>query len=384
MENNLKEEKLENFDENIIYQPLNHTSLNDLVSSFNLAFSDYQVPVSMTSFSLKKMMQIRSVDLKFSTGAFAKNIKNKTAQNDKIPVSFILCGVRKNFQIIKENENENEKTFKTFKKIAYDSGTGTIPDYRRLGIGKNLLKFTIEKLKNYGFDAFLLEVLENNEKAISLYESQGFEVTRRFLCYNHKKDEVLESLKDFDINRFNKARHYNSEKDNFRRHEDHPGCLSFDIQLKGLNSKKVYKNLDFDDLAYFIPSWQNSYRSILNNFENIYINSLFYKGKIVAYGTINQKNGDMQQIGISKNFRNDHKIKAMDDNSGEKDLIKDKEISQLDLLKIVLFDLARNCESKNLTLLNIEEGVVLNELIKNCGFKNFINQFEMVKILKDF
>ena len=74
----------------------------------------------------------------------------------------------------------------------------------------------------------------------------------------------------------------------------------------------------------------------------------------------------------------------MDDNSGEKDLIKDKEISQLDLLKIVLFDLARNCESKNLTLLNIEEGVVLNELIKNCGFKNFINQFEMVKILKDF
>jgi len=408
---------VENLKEEIIFKPLKCTSLKDLANSFNLVFSDYEVAVNMSCSSLKKMMEIRSVDLKFSYGAFSNNLKNKTVQNYKMPVSFILCGVRKNFQIIKENKkdknNKNEKKGKTSGrsgKVAYDSGTGTIPAFRRLGIGKNLLKYTIEKLQKAHFDAFLLEVLENNQKAIQLYESQGFTRTRKFLCYNQIKNKILESLSDFDTNIFInnkiennrnadiKSKNYDndcnkdgSDKDKdfkFEAGESDSGksdhiFLNSILRIKRLKTKKSYNKLDFDDLEYFIPSWQNSRQSILNNFENIYINVLLYNEKIIGYGTINKKNGDIQQVGISKKFRNSDREMFLNATSKENNSGVGRKFSHIDLFKIIILDLARNCESNNLSFLNVEESIVINEFLRICGFNNFINQYEMIRILKD-
>ena len=437
---------MENLKEEIIFKPLKCTSLKDLANSFNLAFSDYEVAVNMSCSSLKKMMEIRSVDLKFSYGAFSKNLKNKTVQNYKMPVSFILCGVRKNFQIIKENKkdknNKNEKKGRTSGrsgKVAYDSGTGTIPAFRRLGIGKNLLKYTIEKLQKAHFDAFLLEVLENNQKAIQLYESQGFTRTRKFLCYNQKRNKIIETLTGCDLNisisyeivddannniksdnkryincKINKSTlanadksksnkyanmHYSKnvndnydfdendtdkfESDEFTDKKDPYGYIKSDIQVKKIKSRNGYRKLDFDDLEYFIPSWQNSSQSILNNFENIYINVLLYKEQIIGYGTINQKNGDIQQVGISKKFRNSDREMFVNATSKENNSGVDKKFSHIDLFKIIILDLARNCVSDSLSFLNVEESIVLNEFLRICGFNNFINQYEMIRILKD-
>lgn len=47
-------------------------------------------------------------------------------------------------------------------------------DFQGKGIGKLLLDFSIQDLKNSGFEFYTLEVSQNNANAISLYKSYGF------------------------------------------------------------------------------------------------------------------------------------------------------------------------------------------------------------------
>jgi len=55
-------------------------------------------------------------------------------------------------------------------------GMGVLASYRGQGIGKALIKATIEKAKNKGLSRVELEVREKNERAISLYQKFGFVV----------------------------------------------------------------------------------------------------------------------------------------------------------------------------------------------------------------
>lgn len=48
--------------------------------------------------------------------------------------------------------------------------------FQGLGIGKNLLQFSIDDLKKRGFISYGLEVLKSNDKAINLYKSLKFEI----------------------------------------------------------------------------------------------------------------------------------------------------------------------------------------------------------------
>jgi ribosomal-protein-alanine N-acetyltransferase len=48
------------------------------------------------------------------------------------------------------------------------------PGHRRLGLGRRLLRLTLERALRRGARAVLLEVRQSNRPAISLYRSQGF------------------------------------------------------------------------------------------------------------------------------------------------------------------------------------------------------------------
>lgn len=48
------------------------------------------------------------------------------------------------------------------------------PEFRRRGIGNELLQFLIRQGREKEIDAFFLEVRESNEAAIALYEKNGF------------------------------------------------------------------------------------------------------------------------------------------------------------------------------------------------------------------
>ena len=66
------------------------------------------------------------------------------------------------------------------------------PDYRKQGIGQDLVKGLINHLQNNNVIALLLEVRISNAPAISLYEKLGFvQVGRRPKYYHNPREDAL-------------------------------------------------------------------------------------------------------------------------------------------------------------------------------------------------
>ncbi|WP_090799427.1 GNAT family N-acetyltransferase [Paenibacillus sp. GP183] len=49
-----------------------------------------------------------------------------------------------------------------------------VQNFRAIGLGKQLLNWCLEKLKDLGYTTAILWVLKENKNAISFYEKQGF------------------------------------------------------------------------------------------------------------------------------------------------------------------------------------------------------------------
>lgn len=62
---------------------------------------------------------------------------------------------------------------------------GVIKDYRSMGIGKQLLRMSIEDAFSKGIERIQLDVYASNARAIALYEKLGFqhEGCRRMAAY---------------------------------------------------------------------------------------------------------------------------------------------------------------------------------------------------------
>lgn len=64
-------------------------------------------------------------------------------------------------------------------------------DFRRKGVGSNLLNKLIEMSKENGKDEISLEVNEKNECAIDLYEKNNFEILGRRKKYYKNQDDAI-------------------------------------------------------------------------------------------------------------------------------------------------------------------------------------------------
>ena len=62
----------------------------------------------------------------------------------------------------------------------------TVPDARRRGYGRDLLLQTCQKLIDQGNTEIILEVLTDNEAALGLYRSCGFDIVRRYDFYRRR------------------------------------------------------------------------------------------------------------------------------------------------------------------------------------------------------
>ena len=58
-----------------------------------------------------------------------------------------------------------------------------LPGYRRKGIGKALMRRSIASLRRRGFETVYLNVREDNDAAIRLYENLGFRKIRKMTGY---------------------------------------------------------------------------------------------------------------------------------------------------------------------------------------------------------
>lgn len=58
-----------------------------------------------------------------------------------------------------------------------------LPQYRRRGIGENLMRKAMEAMKKYGVSEFYLEVRVSNIPAINLYRKLNYKITKRIIGY---------------------------------------------------------------------------------------------------------------------------------------------------------------------------------------------------------
>lgn len=128
-----------------------------IVDCFLKSFENYYIKVPTDKSYYKNRWKIAKVDYALSYGMF---------DGEKL-VGFIINAV------------DNRKG----EKIAFNTGTGVLPEYRGKRIIKTIYDFAIPDLKINGVTKCSLEVIIENTKAIKSYQSIGFEICKTFNCF---------------------------------------------------------------------------------------------------------------------------------------------------------------------------------------------------------
>ncbi len=146
---------------------LNHTTIDEVIAAFLLAFEGYYVKMPTDYDYYKTRWKAAGVDLGRSYGMF---------DGDQL-VAFIIHAV---------DERAGQLT-------AFNTGTGVLPAYRGRRLVKALYQYALPDLKQHGFEHSSLEVITKNEKAIRAYQSVGFTISRHYKCFAGKvKTDVNE------------------------------------------------------------------------------------------------------------------------------------------------------------------------------------------------
>ena len=158
------------------------------------------------------------------------------------------------------------------KKMAYDTGTGTLKPYRGQGLATKIFEYSIPFLKQENINYYLLEVLQNNTKAVSVYRKINFKTTREFHYFVWKNEDLKNEIEHIDAT-------YTIEPIEIDKHQS----LS-----------------DFWD---FYPSWQNSFESSQRSREDFVYLGVFDQKKILGYCVFEPVSGDITQIAVDKAHR---------------------------------------------------------------------------------
>lgn len=224
---------------------LENLQFSEIHSAFNKAFADYELP-PMKESELKQMVYRRGFVPELSFGAF----------DGKDLVSLTLNGIG---------------TWNGIK-TAYDTGTGTIKEFRGQGLAKQIFTESIPVLKKAKISQYLLEVLQHNDKAVNLYKKQGFEVSREFYYYVEEKKNIKFSIKS-NLN---------------------------NLEIKNINNPNLKIAPSFWE---FYPSWQNNNNSIQRRLADFKILGAYTSGKLVGYIVSELNTGDITQLAVDKNYR---------------------------------------------------------------------------------
>jgi ribosomal protein S18 acetylase RimI-like enzyme len=136
---------------------LSHTSLDNIIEALQSAFSDYFVPISGDLSYWENRLRIARIDYSLSFGMF---------DQEKL-VGFILNGI---------DPSDGKLT-------AFNTGTGVIPEYRNRQIIDQLYAAAQPAFIRHGISQYALEVIEENKKAMRVYERIGFRTSRHFRCF---------------------------------------------------------------------------------------------------------------------------------------------------------------------------------------------------------
>ncbi|MFC5447808.1 GNAT family N-acetyltransferase [Paenibacillus aestuarii] len=134
----------------LTYRKLSELSIEDCVTLWNQGFEHYFVTNQLTVSSFLTRTVNEHISLEDSFAAYA----------DGVPIGIVANGLR---------------TIDG-KKVAWNGGTGIVPAYRGKGMGKLVMERNLELYRELGVELAMLEALSQNEPAIRLYKSVGYEI----------------------------------------------------------------------------------------------------------------------------------------------------------------------------------------------------------------
>ena len=221
---------------------LEHTDFEALYLGFGRAFADYEIHFEKDE--VRSMLERRGYTPRLSFAAFDKG---------EI-VAFTLNGTG------------------IFGGIptAYDTGTGTVREYRGQGLAGKIFSHSLPFLKEAGIGQYLLEVLQNNNAAIGVYRGMGFETTRELYCHRQSKELI----------------------------ENH--SVNGDCRIEPVDADFVRQAQGFCD---FNPSWQNSIDSITRGRSGLTCLGAMLDGETAGYCVLDASTGDLAQIAVKPEHR---------------------------------------------------------------------------------
>lgn len=158
------------------------------------------------------------------------------------------------------------------RRTAYDTGTGTRQAYRGRGLAAEIFRHALPRLARCGIRQYLLEVLQENKAAVSVYRGLGFEVSREFDYFVRPNSEIT----GCDLPRTSPFRLV-------------PTAAVPDGEL-----------LPFGD---FRPSWQNSADSIRRAGKEMVGYDILTGSRTIARMFFEPASGDIAWIAVAPEFR---------------------------------------------------------------------------------
>lgn len=139
---------------------LSTTSLEEVVFAILMAFEGYFLAMPSDVDYWEGRFQAARVDWTCSFGLFDKGEL----------VAFIINGI--------DGRGAD--------KLAFNTGTGVVPKYRGQKIVDQLYEYAFPILQEKKITHYALEVVQENSRAIRVYERIGFSITKEYCCFKGK------------------------------------------------------------------------------------------------------------------------------------------------------------------------------------------------------
>jgi ribosomal protein S18 acetylase RimI-like enzyme len=213
---------------------LESASVAEITNTFNLAFSNYLISIFLTENDLRIKMTSENTIPGYSAGVFSEGML----------VGFILIGIDNN--------------------VAYNGGTGVIPEFRGQNLTRKMYDFLLPLLAEEGITSHLLEVITENAKAIPVYEKIGFTIVRTVACFKGKINHAENHFADICT-------------------IDFPGQMEAWCDFK--------------------PTYQNATPAILRTKETHQFLGAFVEGKMVGCIAFIESNARIKHFAVAPEFR---------------------------------------------------------------------------------
>lgn len=218
---------------------------DQVADAFLVAFADYELTLDKDT--LAAMLKRRGANLALSFAAWAQG---------RI-VSFIINGIGR----------YNGRA------TAYDTGTGTVKEFRGLGLTDRIFNYSVDYLVKAGVEAYLLEVLTHNLPAVKIYTRQGFGIVRELDCYT-ADNGLIDGILQKKVNKT--------------------------VKIGKVPVETIERYAAFMD---FRPSWQNTLDSIKRNPE-AFVCLMAYDGtEPVGWGVSETAYGDISLMAVDIRHR---------------------------------------------------------------------------------